>query len=87
MSDDRTLLERGTVTRIRFMSAQRPQPKIGDRRTTKAHGEQIRVVVTSGGAWCVRGSRYVYEWRSPESLRGTQWEYLLTADERNGESQ
>lgn len=60
----------------------RPKPRIGDRRTTKAHGTQVRVVQTSGGMWCVRGNRYVYEWRSPADLVGTYWDYLLKPGER-----
>jgi hypothetical protein len=56
----------------------RPRPHIGDRRWTKKHGEQIRVVCTDAhGRWMVRGSRYQYEWRRLEQLAGTQWEYLL----------
>ncbi|WP_273430541.1 hypothetical protein [Chitinibacter tainanensis] len=62
--------------RITIMSEQKKKPAIGDVRTTKKHGYQIRVVVTSRGMWCKSGSRYLYEWRSPESLVGTQWEYL-----------
>lgn len=61
----------------------KPKPQIGDRRVTKKHGVQIRVVATSGGAWMRNGSRYVYEWRKPNELYGTQWAHLLTPAERH----
>lgn len=74
--------------RIQVITSQRRQPKIGDRRTTKKHGTEVRVVqTTSGGAWCVSGSRYVYEWRKPASLIGTQWEHLLSPDERGAQGE
>ena len=60
----------------------RRQPKIGDRRTTKKHGLQIRVVETHHGMWVRSGSRYRYDWKLPQDLLNTQWEHLLTAAER-----
>lgn len=56
------------------------QPRIGDTRTTKAHGLQIRVVETINGMWVRSGSRYRYEWKTPAELKGTRWEYLLKKD-------
>lgn len=64
------------------MSQQRRKPKIGDRRTTKKHGLQIRVVETHNGMWVCNGGRYRYDWRRPSELKGTSWDYLLTAEER-----
>lgn len=58
------------------------RPQIGDRRRTKRHGLQIRVVQTSQGMWCRSNGRYVYEWRSPETLIQSQWFYLLNEQER-----
>jgi len=72
--------------KVTFMKAHKKRPQIGDVRETKAHGKQIRVVVTSRGMWCKSGSRYLYEWRSPESLIGTQWEYLIKKSEQQGGS-
>lgn len=67
-----------TEIRIHFRSGPtRRKPKVGDRRTTKKHGLQIRVVETHNGMWVRSGSRYVYEWRLPKSLVGTSWAYLL----------
>ena len=68
--------------RIHILAPQRRKPKIGDRRTTKKHGLQIRVVETHNGMWVRSGSRYRYEWRSPAQLLCTRWEYLITRDER-----
>ena len=59
-------------------SVPRRKPKIGDTRTTKKYGLQIRVVeTTSGGSWIRSSSGYYYQWLTPDELRGTQWEYLL----------
>lgn len=63
--------------RIHILAPQRRKPKIGDQRTTKKHGLQIRVVETHNGMWVCSGSRYRYEWRTPAQLVGTQWAYLL----------
>jgi hypothetical protein len=68
--------------RIHILAPQRKKPKIGDRRTTKKHGLQIRVVETHNGMWVCNGSRYRYEWRKPAELVGTQWEHLI----KDGES-
>lgn len=64
--------------KITILATQRQRPKIGDRRTTKKHGLQIRVVETHYGMWAKSGSRYSYDWRKPSELVGTQWAYLLT---------
>jgi len=60
------------VTSIRFYSGPvRRQPKTGDRRTTKKHGEQVRVldIVQSGpyrGCHVVSRGRPCFVWVSPE---------------------
>lgn len=72
-----------TTIHIHTLGPQRRKPKIGDRRTTKKHGVQIRVVETHNGMWVVSGSRHRYEWRKPHELLGTQWAYLLTAAEKH----
>lgn len=64
--------------KITILAPQRRKPKIGDRRTTKKHGLQIRVVQTHDGMWVKSGSRYCYEWRKPATLVGTMWSYTLT---------
>ena len=61
------------ITSIRFYSGPlRKTPKFGDRRTTKKHGEQIRVFSMAKdihgriiGYDCT-GGRQNYEWVSPE---------------------
>lgn len=61
--------------RIHILSSNtRPKPKAGDRRTTKKHGLQIRVMSmvkdTQGriiGYNCT-GGRQRYEWRKPDEL-------------------
>lgn len=63
--------------RIIVLGPQRRRPRIGDRRHSKRHGLQIRVVETHGGMWVVSGSRYRYEWRTPAQLIGTQFEHLI----------
>lgn len=73
------------VTSIRFFGPQRRKPEIGDRRTTKKHGLQIRVVETRGGIWVLQAGKsnaYRYDWKKPSELIGTRWEYLLTPEER-----
>ncbi len=66
--------------KITILGPQRRRPRIGDRRVTKRHGLQIRVVsTTAAGHWMRSGSRYLYDWRSPGELAGTRWEYLLRA--------
>ena len=63
--------------KITTLAPQRRQPQIGDRRTTKKHGLQIRVVETHGGMWVRSGSRYLYEWRAPKERGGTKSAHLL----------
>lgn len=66
--------------KIRILAPQRRKPEIGDRRTTKKHGLQIRVVETHNGMWVLQAGKsnaYRYEWKKPEELVGTRWEYLL----------
>lgn len=55
----------------------RRAPRIGDRRVTKKHGLQLRVVETHHGMWVRSGSRYCYAWLALGELIGTEWEYLL----------
>lgn len=60
-----------TVTSIRFfMTPVRRQPKVGDRRTTKKHGDQVRVldILQCGpdaGALVARRGRPCFVWVSP----------------------
>lgn len=68
--------------RIQVLGPQRKRPQIGDRRVTKKYGLRIRVVETHRGMWVRSGSRYHYAWMQPAGLLGTQWEHLLTAEER-----
>ena len=69
---------RPRITSIRYSrTPYRKKPEIGDKRTTKKHGLQIRVVrTTQGGSWLRADRGYLYEWRDPQSLIGTQWHYL-----------
>lgn len=56
----------------------RKKPSLGDVRTTKKYGLQIRIIETDGyGNWLKNGSRYYYAWRTPEQLVGTRFEYML----------
>lgn len=58
--------------------SQRKKPALGDTRTTKKYGLQIRVIETDGrGNWLKNGSRYYYAWRTPAQLVGARFEYLL----------
>ena len=68
----------------RFYSgpAPRPRPKTGDRRTTKKHGDQIRVPVLvhnqrgeAIGYNCT-GGRQNYEWVSVDAMP-ERWKHLL----------
>lgn len=57
---------------------QRKKPAIGDTRTTKKYGLQVRIVETnSDGQWLRSRSGYYYAWRTPAQLVGTQFEHLL----------
>lgn len=61
---------------------QRRRPKLGDRRTTKKHGDQIRVPVlvrnSRGEAigYDCTGGRQRYEWISVDNVP-ERWRYLL----------
>lgn len=68
--------------KITILAPQRTLPKIGDRRYTSKHGQQIRVVETHNGMWVKSGRRYRYAWSKPSELAGTQWEYLLTPSDK-----
>lgn len=60
----------------------RPKPKQGDRRTTKKHGLQIRIMKRdSHGSFIVSGGRQLYEWVSPSAIPH-QCAHLLTDEER-----
>lgn len=71
-----------------YTSSSKPKPKAGDRRTTKAHGLQIRVQCMARDFMTgkplgrmVSNGRPVFGWRKPIEL--DPWDYyLLTADER-----
>ena len=72
------------MTRVTVLGPQRRKPEIGDRRTTKKHGLQIRVVETRDGMWVLQAGKtnaYRYDWKKPAELIGTRWEYLLRAGE------
>ena len=68
----------------------RKKPRIGDRRTTKKHGQQIRILsvvrdhVTGRimGYDCT-GGRQRYEWVTLDKLPAI-YHYLLTQEEREG---
>lgn len=68
--------------RIHILAPQRRKPQIGDRRNTKKHGLQIRVIETCSSMWVRSGSRYRYEWQTPAQLLSTRWEHLITPAER-----
>jgi hypothetical protein len=54
------------------------KPAIGDTRTTKKYGLQIRVVDTDGKGQLMRNRNgYYYVWRTPRQLVGTRWEHLV----------
>jgi hypothetical protein len=70
-----------TTITITFASP-RKRPKPGDRRVTKAHGLQIRVLVRdSHGRYVVSSGRPVFEWRRPADLAPRD-RWMLTPDER-----
>jgi hypothetical protein len=49
--------------RIHFTTGPaRKKPKVGDRRNTKKHGEQIRVFERSQGCYVVSNGRPCYQW-------------------------
>lgn len=63
---------------IQYTNSKRKKPAVGDRRTTKRYGLQIRVIETDYfGHWVRNGSRYRYEWCKPEQLLYTPWQYLV----------
>lgn len=76
--------------RIHVLKPQKPQPRAGDRRTTKKHGEQIRVqdMATGFGAAhsmpigrVVRAGRPVFSWVNPMAVE--RWDvHLLTPAEQ-----
>lgn len=68
------------IKSVRFSTSvarARKPPKVGDRRTTKKHGLQIRVWEWSEvyRARVVSNGKPVYEWRKPKDLR--PWEQHL----------
>lgn len=76
------------MIRITYTSGPaRPRPRVGDRRTTKKHGMQIRVLKMARdhrgrviGLDCT-GGRQRYEWVKLHELdKGDEW--MLTNDER-----
>lgn len=48
--------------RIHFSGPMRAVPKVGDTRTTRKHGLQVRVHQRHNGMVVVSRSRYCYEW-------------------------
>lgn len=75
------------MTRIRyFTTPARRQPRQGDRRTTKKHGEQVRVldILQSGphqGALRVSSGRPCFVWVSPDEAY-RRHPYLRQVNER-----
>lgn len=61
----------------------RKKPATGDQRVSKKHGLQIRIPSMVHGprgepiGFDCSGGRQRYEWRKPDELVGTRWEYLL----------
>lgn len=71
-----------TSIRITFGPSRRRKPKAGDRRTTKAHGLQIRVWLRAPcGAMRVSNGRPCFDWVKPADLAPEDRHYLTT-DER-----
>lgn len=69
--------------RITIVSSQRKKPRVGDRRFTKKHGEQIRVFLrTSCGAYDCTGGRQRYEWVPISEARAHGAAHHWTTDER-----
>jgi len=64
--------------RVHIMPSQRPKPKAGDRRTTKKHGEQVRVHETHNGMWVRNGSRYCFVWVSLDDPRAESYVAKIT---------
>ncbi|SAL01636.1 hypothetical protein AWB80_08172 [Caballeronia pedi] len=67
----------------------RKKPRVGDRRTTKKHGTQVRVMKMARdgrgniiGHDCT-GGRQLYEWVSLEDAAKQGNSYLLTREERD----
>lgn len=80
-------METSRVDSVRYYSASKPKPREGDRRTTKAHGLQIRIHVRARDfkgqpfGFLMRGGRPVFEWCEPRHL--PEWDrHWLTPDER-----
>ena len=72
------------ITRITFSTtASRASPKQGDRRTTKRHGDQVRVwELAHCGAFIVRNGSPRYIWVGIDELAARGCGYLLTADDK-----
>lgn len=64
--------------RIHVMGPQRKKPKAGDRRTTKKHGEQVRILLKHNGAYVVSRGRNLYEWVSIDDPRAALYRPALT---------
>jgi hypothetical protein len=67
-------------------AAPRKQPKAGDRRATKKHGEQVRVHARSNGMLMVANGRYVYEWVSADDARAARYAKPTTAQQEGSAS-
>lgn len=62
----------------------RKEPFAGERRTTKKHGEQIRVQEYSDvyKAWVVANGKPCYKWVCPEDLEPMYHQYLTKEEKR-----
>ncbi len=69
--------------RIHVVGPTRRRPKCGDRRFTKAHGEEVRVFRIHNGAYVTASGRHCYDWISLElAAVDPRWCELLTDAER-----
>jgi hypothetical protein len=60
----------------------RKKPKVGDRRTTKKHGEQVRVFEQSQGCYVVSNGRPCYQWVPVSDAKEHMADHHWTAEER-----
>lgn len=58
-----------TSMTFRYGPAPRKKPRAGDRRTTKKHGEQVRVPVMHNGMYVYSSGRPCFEWVSLDDPR------------------
>jgi hypothetical protein len=63
-------------------SPARKKPMVGDRRTTKKHGEQIRVFERSQGCYVVSNGRPCYQWVPISEANQHMADHHWTKEER-----